>query len=127
MANKKKEAPKGRGINVIPPNLEYKYFADSSNHPFRHTTEEFQLVNAWWLAESSLLAYAESNFATEQFAKAGLQLVGPQPLSGPSTQCYVAHTDEFVIVAFRGTLSGGGHRCNGKFDLSEDSAPLSLV
>ncbi len=88
---------------IFPPNLDFNFFQDCGNHPFRHGASDFDLVNAWWLAEASLLAYAESTFATDQFAKAGLHLVRSQPLSGPSTQCYVAHTDEFVIVAFRGT------------------------
>ena len=88
---------------MFPPNLDHIYFQDCASHPFRHGASNFELVNAWWLAESSLLAYAEVDLAIAQFANAGLQLIGPQPLSGPSTQCYVAHNDEFVIVAFRGT------------------------
>lgn len=88
---------------MFPPNLEHSYFEDCARHPFRHGSSGFELVNAWWLMESSLLAYAEADFAAAQFAKAGLHLSGSQPLSGPSTQCYVAHNDDFIIVAFRGT------------------------
>jgi predicted lipase len=61
------------------------------------------LINAWWLAEASLLAYAESEFATKVFRAAGFEVDAAQPFSGLSTQCYVAHTDRAIIVAFRGT------------------------
>ncbi len=88
---------------IFPPNTNHHDFEDFANHPFRHDANGFELVNAWWLAESSLLAYANSEFVRDQFDRAGLHLAGPQPLSGPSTQCYIAHNDDFVIVAFRGT------------------------
>jgi pimeloyl-ACP methyl ester carboxylesterase len=88
---------------VLPPNRNHEYFKDCESHPFQYSATAFELVNAWWLAEASLLAYAESGFATPGFSGAGLELAGQQPFSGPSTQCYVAHNDDFVIVAFRGT------------------------
>jgi len=89
---------------VLPPNLNHVYFAEASQHPFRFKAQRFQLVNAWWLAEAALLAYAEKEFAIPQYTKAGLNVEGNQPFSiGGSTQCYVAHNQNFVIVAFRGT------------------------
>jgi len=89
---------------VLPPNVNHVYFAQSSQHPFRFKAQRFQLVNAWWLAEAALLAYAEKEFAIPQFTKAGLNVEGHQPFSvGGSTQCYVAHNQDCVIVAFRGT------------------------
>lgn len=89
---------------VLPPNLNHEYFAEASQHPFRFKAQRFQLVNAWWLAEAALLAYAEKEFAIPQYSKAGLNVEGNQPFSrGGSTQCYVAHNQDVVIVAFRGT------------------------
>lgn len=85
---------------LFPPNINYQYFENFTGHPFEYKTEQFQMVNAWWLAESSLLAYAESNFAKERFSAAGLTA---ELFDGKSTQCYVAYNDNFVIVAFRGT------------------------
>jgi hypothetical protein len=81
----------------------HSYFQDASQHPFRPGATAFEPVNAWWLAEAALLAYAGPEFAREAFAKAGLKLEGDQPFHGASTECYVAHGDDFVIVAFRGT------------------------
>jgi pimeloyl-ACP methyl ester carboxylesterase len=81
----------------------HSYFQDASQHPFRPGATAFEPVNAWWLAEAALLAYAGPELAREAFAKAGLTLDGDQPFHGSSTECYVAHGDDFVIVAFRGT------------------------
>lgn len=90
---------------VYPPIPEtvHHYFQDASRHPFRHGATAFEPVNAWWLAEAALLAYADPKLAREAFAKAGLKLADDQPFHGASTECYVAHGDDFVIVAFRGT------------------------
>ncbi|WP_447963646.1 lipase family protein [Nitrospira sp. Ecomares 2.1] len=89
---------------VLPPNFNHEYFAEASQHPFRFKARRFQLVNAWWLAEAALLAYAENEFAIPQYSKVGLNVEGNQPFSrGGSTQCYVAHNQDVVIVAFRGT------------------------
>ena len=98
--------------NVVPPNRDYAYFEDSHNHPFRHASDEFEMINAWWLAEAAFLAYAEPQFAEPRFRDAGLQEV--RFLSGESTQCYVAHNDDFVIVAFRGSESHKREGAHGR-------------
>ncbi len=59
-------------------------------------------MNAWWLAELSLLAYNRPEFIESELRKAHLELVKPV-LNGPSTQGFVAEGDSFVVVAFRGT------------------------
>lgn len=95
-----KPVPPATIEEIFPPNTNYQYFENFTDHPFKYESEQFQMVNAWWLAESSLLAYAESDFAQERFSTAGLTA---HLFNGNSTQCYVAHNDNFVIVAFRGT------------------------
>ena len=99
----KKPIPEPTLEILVPPNYKHEYFKDSDAHPFLHSTSNFELVNAWWLAEASLLAYANPEFAASRFSRAGLELAGQQPFSGLSTQCYVAHNEDFVIVSFRGT------------------------
>ena len=89
--------------SVFPPNKNFVYYENRLAHPFQHEATTFQMVNAWWLAEAALLAYADVGFATEAFKRAGLRLEASQPFAGRSTQCYVAHNDHFVIVSFRGT------------------------
>jgi triacylglycerol lipase len=101
--NMKKEIPPATLEWVLPPNLDYKYFENCADYPFRYDSKKFDLVNAWWLADSALLAYSEPTFATSQFDRAGLKLIERGLLSGPSTQCYVVYNDNFVLVSFRGT------------------------
>jgi triacylglycerol lipase len=81
----------------------HHYFQDASDHPFRPEATGLELVNAWWLAEAALLAYAGPKLAGDAFKQAGLTVAAGQPFRGPSTECYVAHCERFVIVAFRGT------------------------
>jgi triacylglycerol lipase len=102
-AAKRKPLPPNTLDDVLPPDRDYVYFEDSHNHPFRHASDEFEMINAWWLAEAAFLAYAEPQFAEPRFRDAGLPEV--TFFSGESTQCYIAHNDDFVIVAFRGSES----------------------
>ena len=88
---------------VFPPNREYEYFQRGGDHPFLSAATNFEVTNAWWLAEASLLAYAAPDFAVPVFTSAGFTVANDGVFSGPSTQCYVVYTDEVVIVAFRGT------------------------
>jgi triacylglycerol lipase len=89
---------------VFPPIKKgYEYFQDHERNPFLHGATDFQLLNAWWLAEAALLSYAEPDFAIPIFNRAGLRVDGERPVSGRSTQCYVLYNDDFIIAAFRGT------------------------
>jgi triacylglycerol lipase len=101
MTAKQKPIPPNTLDNTIPPNKSYVYFEGCHNNPFRHASNNFEMINAWWLAEAAFLAYAEPPFAKLRFQNAGLPEV--EFFSGESTQCYVAHNDNFVIVAFRGS------------------------
>jgi len=86
---------------VLPPNLDRDYFDDAVANPFRPQAQVFEPVNAWWLAEAALLAYADEGFARRQFGRAGFGEVGF--LSKAGSQCYLAETSDVVIAAFRGT------------------------
>ena len=90
---------------ILPPNKDYEYFQNWKLHPFRHRAESFEPVNAWWLAEAALLSYADEAFIRETFRRAGLGELGLELdfLGSGSTECFVAHNRDFVIVAFRGT------------------------
>ena len=98
-----KQIPEPLPQFVYPPIPEevHHYFQDASLHPFRHDATALELVNAWWLAEASLLAYAGPELAGEAFRKA--MNLTTESFRGPSTECYVAYCADFVIVAFRGT------------------------
>ncbi|ATX79855.1 triacylglycerol lipase [Mariprofundus aestuarium] len=90
---------------LFAPNSTYHYFKDAESQSFRHNSNKFQSVNAWWLAECSLLAYVRDHaFVSQALASAGL----PQTrfFENNGTQCFVAHNDNFAIVCFRGTEVG---------------------
>ncbi|MEM7553726.1 MAG: hypothetical protein AAF378_06440 [Cyanobacteria bacterium P01_A01_bin.84] len=87
--------------HCFPPNHNsYQCFDNFHNHPFDYKTNQFQLVNAWWLAETALLSYEEPEFAIKYFQDVGLHA---KLFSKDNVQCYVAHNDKFVFVVFRGT------------------------
>jgi hypothetical protein len=98
---KRKPIPAPTAQNVFPPNLDRDYFDDAPNNPFRPQVRTFEPVNAWWLAEAALLAYADEGFARGQFGRAGLGDVGFVSKAG--SQCYLAESRDFVMAVFRGT------------------------
>jgi len=91
--------------SLIPPNRDYRYFEGWRENRFQAVTE-LASVNAWWLSEAALLAYADERFIEMTFESTGLAQAGYQTdfVSGPaSTHCFLAHGPDFVLVAFRGT------------------------
>lgn len=98
---KRKPIPAPTAQNVFPPNLDRAYFEDSGENPFRPRAPAFEPVNAWWLAEAALLAYADEGFAREQFGRAGFREVAF--VSNAGSQCYLIGRDDVVIAVFRGT------------------------
>lgn len=84
---------------LFPPNLRYPYFSLARRHPFRYAESRFQPVNAWWLAEASLLAYADQPDIEKAF---GPQ-VAVRAFRRGSTFCCVAATPQLAMVVFRGT------------------------
>ena len=96
-----KPLPPTDPATVAPPNEDRTYFEHCGDHPFLHSAGGFELVNAWWMAEAALLAYGDEGFVGPRFGEAGLP--GVRFFHGESTQCYAAHNDDFVLVAFSGS------------------------
>lgn len=82
-------------------NADYIYFEESDIHPFKYSSQSFEPVNAWRLADSALLAYTSDDYAQIQFKK--LKLNQFCSFSSGNTHCCVASNNHFSIVAFRGT------------------------
>ncbi len=82
---------------------EYVHFENSLDVPFDTSSLGFSRVNAWWLADASLLAYWGATEAEERFRDGGR--LRSRFIANRGTQCYVAWNDAFVVVAFRGTQS----------------------
>lgn len=83
------------------PNKNYTYFEGCENHPFQPNTHEFQMVNAWYLADATLAAYLETlDTAKKAFRATKLEV---EQICHGKTQLYIAYNHNFVIVTFRGT------------------------
>lgn len=96
-----KAVPEITFSNLSPPFKDYDYFQHCRQFPFDYNASSFSLVNAWWLAEASMLVYADEAYVGQRFARAGLNHVRFFNRSG--TQCFLAANDRFAIVAFRGS------------------------
>jgi hypothetical protein len=115
----KKQIPEITFKNLSPPYKDYVYFEAHAQFPFQYNATQFNLINAWWLAEISTLVYADEDFVRLRFEKAGLGKVNF--FNKDSTQCYVASNDKFAVVAFRGSEIW---KREGKFDLGKIFADL---
>jgi len=83
-------------------NTKYEYFKDADRQPFQFAADNYQSVNAWWLAEASMLVYVQDeDFVRQQLKNAGL--LQTYFIDEKGTQCFVSHNDDFAIVCFRGT------------------------
>jgi hypothetical protein len=102
MGFEKKKLPPASFQLVFHPegDKEYRHFAGAAQAPFDAGATAFSFVNAWWLADASLLAYWDAVPAVRCFGEAGLRA---ELIHSDGTQCYVASTNSFTIVAFRGT------------------------
>ncbi len=81
-------------------NPKYAYF--DSRFPFRPHAESFDAVNAWWLAEASMLVYSCPDFIQTTLGGDDTQFRFLS-LKDKGTQGFVWHDDQVIIVCFRGT------------------------
>ena len=100
----KKNLPEITLKNISPPYKDHIYFQHHRRFPFEYQSSSFSMVNAWWLAEVSTLAYADEAYIQSQFRKIGLNNF--RFFTKHSTQCFVVSNREFAILAFRGTEIG---------------------
>lgn len=121
----KKPIPPARYSQIRPPNENYTYFEDKDHYPFVPQTDAFEPVNAGWLSDFALVAYGNENFISDKFQRSGLTAAGFQFkfFSGDTTQCFVAHNDQLVVLAFRGTeidnFVGAFEDWMGNFDFTQ--------
>ncbi len=86
------------------PNTTYDYLKDAASQPFRFEAVGFEMVNAWWLAELSMLVYVtDHEFVRGKLAAAGLPHCTFFENKATNTQAFVCHNDDFAIACFRGT------------------------
>lgn len=100
-----KPIPPATFHNIRPPNNNYTYFEDRQNHAFLPLATTFERVNAGWMADFAMLAYGSKAFIQKKLDDSGLTADGlaMEYFSRDTTQCFVAHNDNFVVVSMRGT------------------------
>ena len=85
---------------------DYVHFQFADRHPFDAGRSGVTRRTAWWLGDAALLTYWAPDTALARFEATGLHA---RFLEQGATQCYVAHTRDFAIVAFRGTQPDHWH------------------
>jgi triacylglycerol lipase len=79
----------------------YVFFENAAAHPFRPDDAHFSLVNAWWLMDAAFLAYSAPADIERNFGRVS---ASARLFSGAlSTQCCVAETPGWILLALRGT------------------------
>ena len=90
--------------NIFGPKKDYPYFNQAEAHPFRPKSTTFEMANAAWCADASLLVYVnDEDFVKKPLkekAKLDAECVG---FDGDRAQYFIAHNKDFIIVSFRGT------------------------
>src|SRR5581483_1322173 len=82
-------------------NFPYTFFEHAEAHPFDANEDRLSLRNAWWLIDAAFLSYSSTSDVQRTFAGVSADV---RPFSGRlSTQCYVAETPAWIVLAFRGT------------------------
>jgi len=86
-----------------PPAKDYTFFEDVAAHPFQPHDVALNLRSAWWLMDAALLSYSDPAVVKTTFAGAAPGSVVTSFEGYPSTHAYVASTDDWIVLAFRGT------------------------
>jgi hypothetical protein len=98
-----KELPEPTPVNLAPPHPDYTYFESANENPFRPEATGFDPVNAAWLADAALLAYGLGDLIPRKVGDAGLTGAEVEEFADRGTECFVLHTPEVILGAFRGT------------------------
>ena len=114
-----KAVPEITWKNISPPFKDYRYYDHVEFFAFEYNSKTFSPKNAWWLAEAATLVYADEVFVRNRFQKAGMKDV--VFFTGDSTQCFVASSDKFALVVFRGSEIW---KKKEKFDITKVLADL---
>ena len=103
-----KPLPADTWNNLFYPPADYVYFEDSDRFDFEPAAADFSWKNAWWMADSALLAYVKK-WDTVKACLSRARLDNAQQIgsdAAKSTKGFFASrsgTTPFAIMAFRGT------------------------
>ncbi len=86
------------------PLIEFGCFVEHKDAPFENDAKEFSMVNAWWMADFSRLAYVRDRKTVRQELKsAKFSKVKFIENKKTGTQVLIAYNSKTLVVAFRGT------------------------
>lgn len=108
MTRQRKPLPADNYQNLFYPPAGYQYFegGDQPENAFHPDSAQFELINAWWMADAALMAY-EQDFekVRGRLESLGLQAVQVGDWGGGhrGTQAFAAFGERFALVSFRGT------------------------
>jgi triacylglycerol lipase len=83
----------------------YTFFVDAADHavfPFVPNALPFNLGNAWVLMDAAFLAYSGERVISDTWKRA-VPDAQVRYFSGRTTECYVASTANWIVLAWRGT------------------------
>ena len=81
----------------------YAFFADVAHHPFQPLDAALNLRNAWWLMDAAFLSYSAEAAIHEAYETPALHATVKCFMGRLSTQAYVAASEDWIVLAFRGT------------------------
>jgi triacylglycerol lipase len=85
-----------------PANASYVFFENVAHHPLQPADTSLNLRNAWWLMDAAFLSYSNETVITREYQK--IEGATVRSFSGKhTTQCYVASSPAWIVLAFRGT------------------------
>ncbi len=96
---------------LFPPPEQYPYFNGGDTFPFQPHAQSHSPINAWWLAEFSLMAYEDPErihnlLINKEFISArsvSWFASKNDMLTSSNTQGFIAETPDYAVIAFRGT------------------------
>jgi hypothetical protein len=106
MTVKRREPPVATIHGLRPPLAGFPYFEHAERFPFEPAADVLSLVNAWWLADASFLAYGDASFVEQAFARSPLPAQGYalEWLGSRAKNRGFALVDRSaLVVVFRGT------------------------
>ena len=98
---KPKELPESKSRDLIPPDMDYRYFEGRHLVAPEPDRLDYSPANAWWFAECAFLVYCHPGFARMAGELAGFP--GFRFFHGKGTECMVLWNDDMALAAFRGT------------------------
>jgi len=84
------------------PSFPYTFFADGVQHSFQPKDTSFNLRNAWWLMDAAFLSYSNAASIVRTWGSVSPE-IHPRYFQGSTTECYVAASPDWIILAWRGT------------------------